>query len=142
MTYDEIIYLVTIFSMLSIIIERALYQIFDTKIWKKIENDIDSFFEIDYIDLKPIITIMLCVILVISLNMDIVIVIAKAFNNNSDINSTLLTNIISALFLAGGSTGVYKFFKRMREIKDLKLEKEKAETESKKIELHQNKGEL
>lgn len=106
------------FAMLALIIERALYQIFDTHLWAKFEEVINRKTHCTNFDLKPWISCVVSIIVVYRLNLDMVAMIYDVDHSHN------ITLIVTGLFLAGGSTGIYKFFKRAREIRQV------AKTES------------
>jgi len=116
--WENFVAIITAFAVLAMIIERALYQIFDTKLWKKVEQTMDKQVGGDYMDLKPWISVLVCLILVFRLKLDMVATIYKADRYHT------ISLVITGLFLAGGSTGIYKFFKRARELKESIKEKE------------------
>lgn len=100
------------FAVLALIIERALYQIFDSKIWKKFEEWLNKQAGGDFLDLKPYIAAVVSIIIVFKYQLDM---IAMIYNVKTPHTISL---VITGLFLSGGSTGIYKFFKRARELKD------------------------
>jgi len=113
--------------VLAIALERALYQVFETKIWKKLEELTDKAIKTDILDLKPWISIVIAYILVQQLNLDLIQTImnssiAEGAAPAADNSFTFLHKVITALFLAGGSTGVYKFLRRMRKVKEAEAE--------------------
>ena len=110
--WENFVAIIMAFAVLALIIERALYQIFDTKLWKKIEKSLDRQAGGDYLDLKPWISVIVSIIIVYRLNLDMV---AMIYEVNHSHNISL---IVTGLFLAGGSTGIYKFFKRARKLKE------------------------
>jgi len=109
--WENFIAIILAFAMLALIIERALYQIFDTKLWLKIEEILDKQTGYEGFDLKPWISSLVSIIVVYRLNLDM---IAMIYDSDKSHNISL---VITGLFLAGGSTGIYKFFKRAREIR-------------------------
>jgi hypothetical protein len=118
--WENFVAIIAAFAVLALIIERALYQIFDTKLWKKIENSLDEQAGGDYFDLKPWISAIVSIVIVYRLNLDMVAMIYKADRTHN------ISLIVTGLFLAGGSTGIYKFFKRARKLKEGITEKEAA----------------
>jgi len=109
--WENFVAIITAFAVLALVIERALYQIFDTKLWKKIENSLDEQAGGDYLDLKPWISAIVSIIIVYRLNLDMVAMIYEVDHSHN------ISLIVTGLFLAGGSTGIYKFFKRARKLK-------------------------
>ena len=107
------------FSVLSIVIERALYQLFNMKIWDKFEICMDKLVGSDSVDLKPWISIIICSSVVFKLKLDM---IATLFNKDAYTSNMILTG----LFLSGGSTTVYEFLKNIKQIRELKLESTKS----------------
>jgi len=113
--WENFIAIIMAFAVLALIIERALYQIFDTKLWQKIEEVLDKQTGYEGFDIKPWISTLVSIIVVYRLNLDMV---AMIYDVDRPHNISL---IITGLFLAGGSTGIYKFFKKARELrKDIK----------------------
>jgi len=113
--WENFIAIIMAFAVLALIIERALYQIFDTKLWKKIEAILDKQTGYEGFDVKPWISTLVSIIVVYRLNLDMV---AMIYDVDRPHNISL---ILTGLFLAGGSTGIYKFFKKARELrKDIK----------------------
>ena len=101
----------SVFALVALMIERALYQIFDSKLWKLIEEKLDDQVGGNFMDLKPWISVAICVAIAFRFRVDF---IAVVLGQTADPLSMVLTG----LFLAGGSTGIYKFLKRAREVKD------------------------
>lgn len=101
------------FAVLALIIERALYQIFDTRLWKKFEEVLNAKTHCQNFDIKPWISCAVSISVVYRLNLDMVAMIYDVDHSNN------ITLIITALFLSGGSTGIYKFFKKAREIRQV-----------------------
>lgn len=119
-------------ALFIIMIERALAQVFHTKLWKAIEEGIDGFIrkhtnftKTDILDLKPWISSLTCILLVFNLNIDF---FAFLFQTPSPASSKIATG----LFVAGGSTGLVKTLKRYNKLKN-------AIHDSKIIELKNNK---
>jgi len=113
--------------ILAIALERALYQVFETKIWKKLEELTDKAIKSDILDLKPWISIIIAYILVQQLGLDLIQTImdsstTKAAEGSDTNHFSFLHKVITALFLAGGSTGVYKFLRRVRNVKEAEAE--------------------
>ena len=94
-----------------ILVERALGQVFQTKLWKFIEDKWDDFTRTDILDLKPWISAGLCVFLVFSMDIDF---FAFLFQRSSGVASKVFTGF----FVAGGSTGLLKALRRWSELKD------------------------
>lgn len=120
--WENFVAIIAAFALLALIIERALYQIFDTKLWKKMENSLDEQAGGDYFDLKPWISAIVSIVIVYRLNLDMVAMIYKADRTHN------ISLIVTGLFLSGGSTGIYKFFKRARKLKEKITEKEATES--------------
>jgi hypothetical protein len=110
--WETFVAMIAAFAFLAILIERALYQVFDSKVWKWIESNLDREVGADYLDLKPWISAAVSIAIVFEFNLDMV----KAIFNSTQTHP--LSMIVTGLFLSGGSTGVYKFFKRARQLKD------------------------
>lgn len=118
--WTNLMKIVIAFAVLAFIIERALYQIFDSKAWQSFENYIDKKFSKDALDLKPWISVIMSLFVVFQTNLDMIAVLFAK-------DPTWSTLIITGLFLSGGSTGVYKFLKQLRQLKSHKIEKIKKE---------------
>ncbi len=99
-----------VFAILSLIIERSLHQIFDSKLWAKVEEAVDRQFGGDYMDLKPWIAIAVSILVVFQLELDMV---AMSYVEQPH----PVTLVITGLFIAGGSKGIYKFLKQARKLK-------------------------
>lgn len=110
--WEALLSTVVIFAFLALIIERALYQIFDSKLWKKFEEAINQQTGSDFLDLKPWIAVAVSIWVVVQLQLDM---IARIYQKAEP---SLSTMILTGLFIAGGSTGIYKFFKRARKLKE------------------------
>ena len=110
--WENLVAIVVAFSVLALIIERGLYQIFDSKLWKKVEETMDRQTGGDFMDLKPWISVITSEIIVFSFKLDM---ISMLFNVS---DTRTISLFITGLFIAGGSTSIYKFFKRARELKD------------------------
>jgi len=110
--WENLFAIIVAFAVLALIIERALYQVFDTKLWKKIEEMLDKQFGGDFLDLKPWIAVGVSILVVYTYKLDMIAIIYR-----SDSPQTI-SLILSGLFVAGGSTGIYKFFKRARKLKE------------------------
>jgi hypothetical protein len=111
------------FGVLALIIERALYQIFDAKIWAKVEAFVDEQVGGDHADLKPWISSGVAIVIVFKLRLDM---IGMVFSADEPHN---LSMFVTGLFVAGGSTGVYKFLRRARKLKDAISEQKIAEAQ-------------
>ena len=110
--WENLIGVLVAFALLALTIERALYQIFDSKLSGLIEETLDEQAGGDFMDLKPWISVAISVTIALRLEVDFIAVVLE--RENVDFLSMLLTG----LFLAGGSTGIYKFLKRARTLKD------------------------
>ena len=118
--WENFVAIIAAFAVLALIIERALYQVFDTKLWKQLEKSLDTQAGGDYFDLKPWISACVSIAIVYRLKLDMV---AMIYGADCPHNISL---IVTGLFLAGGSTGIYKFFKRARILKEGIAEKAAA----------------
>ncbi len=103
--------IVVAFSVLALVIERGLYQVFDSKLWAKIEASIDQQAGGDFFDLKPWLSIVISEIIVFNFKLDM---ISMLFNFDQPAHISMF---VTGLFVAGGSTSIYKFFKQARELK-------------------------
>ncbi len=113
-TIEGLTQVVSVFALIAILIERSLYQVFDTKLYRRLERALDSAFGGDYMDLKPWVSSALCVFLAFQLDLDM-IAMAVGLTAQAPVGY-----ILTGLFLAGGSTGAFKMFKRIRDMKDAK----------------------
>ena len=73
-------------------------------------------------DLKPWISVAISVTIPLRLQVDFIAVVLERENID------FLSMILTGLFLAGGSTGIYKFLKRARKIKEAATQKRSQET--------------
>lgn len=118
---NKILPIILEFFILALIIERALYQIFDSKLWRFLEKKLDEQVGGDFLDLKPWIAIGVSIWIIHYLNFDIIGIIFVV-NYTPGISGPLsVTEILTGLFIAGGSTGFFKFFKKLRLIRKAKL---------------------
>jgi hypothetical protein len=100
------------YAILALIIERGLYQIFDSKLWQKFEEVMNKQTGVDFIDLKPWISAAVSIWIVFKFKLDMIAMLFKVAEPQS------ISMVITGLFVAGGSTGIYKFFKRARVLKE------------------------
>lgn len=98
-------------ALFIILVERALSQVFDTKLWKWVEMKWDVFTGTDILDLKPWITAGLCVYLVFAMDVDF---FAFLFQKSSIGASKIFTGF----FVAGGSSGLLKALRRWSSLKN------------------------
>ena len=110
--WENLIGVLVAFALLALTIERSLYQIFDSKFWRVIEEKLDEQAGGDYLDLKPWISVAISVTIAFRLQVDFIAVVLGREHGD------FLSMVLTGLFLAGGSTGIYKFLKRARKIKD------------------------
>ncbi len=115
-----------------IMMERAQAQIYQTKLWRAIEEHIDILVKKvfpnsrkDIFDLKPWISAAACVYIVFAINIDF---FAFLFQTGSPWS----TKVATGLVVSGGSTGVVKMLKQYNTLKT-------AIHDSKIIELNNNK---
>ncbi len=108
------------YALLALIIERGLYQIFDSKLWQKFEEVMNKQTGEDFLDLKPWISAIVSIYVVYEFKLDMIAMLFKIKEPQK------ISLVITGLFVAGGSTGIYKFFKRARELKDAINEQEIA----------------
>lgn len=113
--FEQFTVVIFTFAIVAIIVERSLYQVFDTKIYKWLEKKIDAMIGMDVLDLKPWLSFGLCWLIAYNLNLDM---LAAMFAKTS----SHFTIFITGLFLSGGSTGVYKFLKRVRTMRKATLD--------------------
>ena len=110
--WENLIGILGMFTLLALAVERALYQIFDSKLWRQLEKYLEEQVGGDYLDLKPWISVIVSLVIAFQLKVDVIATILR--KNEPEILSMVLTGF----FLAGGSTGIYKFLKRTRKLKD------------------------
>jgi hypothetical protein len=118
--------MIAAFAFLALLIERALYQVFDSKAWQWIEKYLDAQVGGDYLDLKPWISAVVSIAIVLQFNLDMV----KVIFNSKDPHT--LSMFATGLFISGGNIGVYKFFKRARQLKDAMAEQKLTQTKKQK----------
>lgn len=107
-TWENLMIWATGFVFLSLMIERALFQVFQTKAYGHLEEYLDS--RGDYFDLKPWISKAVSIAIAISLDLDLP---AFLFNQQPEVWRMLMTG----LFLSGGSTAIFWILRRGREVK-------------------------
>ncbi len=111
-SYENLMIWITAFVILSLMIERALYQVFQTKLWKHAEKKLDDFMGGDYSDLKPWISIAVCVYITYTMKLDL-----PAFLFEHIRKPDVARMVVTGLFLAAGSTGLMWIFKRAGQVK-------------------------
>jgi len=121
--WENLVAVLFAFAILALIIERALYQIFDSRLWRFIEERLKKQVGGEFLDLKPWISALVSIVIVVRFKLDMIAMIFKKTQPQ------LLSMIVTGFFVAGGSTGIYKFFKRARELKQKTLEKELKKSE-------------
>lgn len=99
-------------AIVALIIERGLYQVFDTKLWKKIEEGLDKQAGGDFLDLKPWISVAVSLVVVFKVKLDMITMLFEHVKQPQ-----FTTSVITGLFVAGGSTGIYKFLKQARNLR-------------------------
>ena len=114
--WENLIGVLLALALLALTIERALYQIFDSKLWGLVEKKLDEQAGGDFMDLKPWISVAISVTITLRLQVDFIAIVLERENVD------FLSMVLTGLFLAGGSTGIYKFLKRARRIKDAAAE--------------------
>ena len=111
--YNSLVLVTTYFVVLAALVERSLYQLFDMKLYKSLEKKVDDQMGGDFMDLKPLISTIFSIAVVYKIDVDIYAILFGAESSN-------LTLILTGLFISGGSTGVYKFLKKIRNGKKVK----------------------
>ena len=110
-SYENLMIWMIGFAIVSLMMERALYQVFHMKLWKSLETKLDDILGGDYLDLKPLISKAVGIYIAFSLNLDLPAFLFKI--NKPDIARIVLTG----LMLSGGSTALVWIFKRAGEVK-------------------------
>lgn len=105
------------YSALAIIIERALYVIFEWDAWRHLETRLQAEGAWYWLDLKPPISIAAGIGIAFALGLDIPHAIVGVDA------SAIWSTAASGLVLAGGSKGVFVMLARRREIRDAVAEK-------------------
>lgn len=108
-SWDAIAWILIRFGILSLVIERSLYVIFESKPWEQFEDVIYSW--VDWVDLKPFISIAVSIFLVLIIRTDI---IASLFTGEP----TSMGLVLTGLYIAGGSKGVFIMLSRFRLYRD------------------------
>lgn len=108
-SWDAIAWILIRFGILSLVIERSLYIIFDSKPWRQLEDLIYK--QVNWIDLKPFVSIAVGILLVLIIRTDIV---ASLFTGEP----TTMGLVLTGLYIAGGSKGVFLMLKRFRLYRD------------------------
>ena len=111
-SYENLTIWVTAFVILSLMIERALYQVFQTKLWKHAEAKFNGFIGGDYADLKPWVSIAVCVYITYTMKLDL-----PAFLFEHIRRPSVARMVLTGLFLSGGSTAIMWIFKRAGQVK-------------------------
>ncbi len=100
-----------------IMIERAQAQVYHTKLWRALEENIDKLVirflpnvQKDIFDLKPWISAAICIYIVFAIDIDF---FAFLFQTGS----AWATKVACGLVVAGGSTGVVKMLKKYNTLK-------------------------
>jgi hypothetical protein len=109
-SYENLFIWMMGFVILSLMVERGLYQVYQTKAWKKAEEKFNDLMGGDYADLKPWVSIAVCVYIAYSLKLDLP---AFLFKQKPEIVRIVLTGLL----LSGGSTALMWIFKRAGAIK-------------------------
>jgi len=102
--------ILTAYAILAILVERALYQIFHSKAFTKLEELLDRQTS-DAFDLKPWLSMALCIKIATTIELDMV---AELFRREP----AQITTWVTGLFIAGGSSGVYAFWKNARTLRN------------------------
>jgi len=116
--WENLVAVILGFAILALIIERALYQIFDSRLWRHLEEWLAKQVGGEFLDPKPWIAALVSIVIVVKFRLDMIAMIFRRAQPQ------LLSMIVTGLFVAGGSTGIYKFFKRARQLKQKTLEEE------------------
>ena len=110
-SYENLMIWLIGFTIVSLMVERALYQVFQTKLWKHAETKFNSLLGGDYADLKPWVSIAICVYIAFSLKLDLPAFLFKQ-------KPEMVRIVLTGLLLSGGSTALMWIFKRARAVKD------------------------
>ncbi len=118
-SWDAILWILIKVSILSLVIERALYVVFEWKVFERFEKFL--FDRGEWLDVKPPISMAIGVLLAFLVGIDLVSMLF------STVEPTTAGMIVTGLYIAGGSKAVFLMFKRMRELRDAKTETSIAE---------------
>ena len=110
--WDAVLWILVRFAILSLVIERALYVVFEWALFEKLESILDSKIGI-WFDVKPAIAIAVSVLAIAELDIDL---IAALFATPATTAGLVLTG----LYVAGGSKAVFMMFDRFRELREAK----------------------
>lgn len=102
------------FSILALVVERALYVIFEWKVFDRLEDFL--FDRGEWLDIKPLISGVVSIFIVTLMKVDMLAVLFGA----DDVTTPGMW--ITGLFVAGGSKAVFIMFKRLREIRDANVQ--------------------
>ena len=121
MTEDQlwwglIVRTVAMWAVAAVFIERGLYQVFDTRLWKQFDLWLDEQFG-HVTDPKPWVSAGVSVWLCLSIRFDL---FQAVFSYEEPLFGTML---LTALAVAGGATGAFKALGRLREIRDATAKK-------------------
>jgi hypothetical protein len=114
--WELIVRTVAQWAIAAVFIERGLYQVFDTRLWKRFDLWLDEQFG-HVTDPKPWVSAGVCVWLCFSIRFDL---FKAVFGYETPLAGTML---LTALAVAGGATGAFKAFDRLRDIRDATAKK-------------------
>ena len=109
-SWDAIAWILIRFGILSLVVERSLYVVFESKPWERFELLISDH-EASWLDLKPFISIAVGIVLVFIIQTDIV---AALFTGEP----TTMGLVLTGLYIAGGSKGVFLMLRRFRDYRN------------------------
>ena len=112
--WDAILWLLIKISILSLIIERGLYVIFEWALFEKIEDFLDSKIGL-WFDIKPPISMIVGIFLSLLVKVDLVAMLFPT------VEPTTAGMIVTGLYIAGGSKAIFIMFDRFRELRDAKV---------------------
>ena len=110
------------FSILALVVERALYVIFEWKVFERLEDFL--FDRGEWLDIKPLISCVVSIFIVTLMKVDM---LAVLFGADAVTTPGMW---ITGLFVAGGSKAVFIMFKRLRELRDANVQ---AQIEAKQL---------
>ncbi len=112
-SWDAILWILIKVSILSLVIERALYVIFEWLVWGRVERFLEERLGA-WFDLKPPISMAVGVLLALLVRVDLVSLLFDS------VEVTTAGMIVTGLYIAGGSKAVFLMFDRIRTLRDAK----------------------
>ncbi len=113
--WNAILWILVKISILSLVIERALYVIFEWLVWGQLERFLETRLGA-WFDVKPPISMAVGIFLAFLVGIDLVSMLF------STVEATTAGMIVTGLYIAGGSKAVFLMFDRLRALRDAKVQ--------------------